>query len=314
MTRTNEFRALVLLAAVALSAALLMLAAASKPAQAAFPGTNGKVAFRHQTGNSSGDIYTINPNGSSAEPLTANNAAEHDPAWSANGRKVVFEREHDLFKMRANGSHVTRLTNTPSSEAHESEPTWSPDGTTIAFGRGFEIYVMNADGSGTPQRLTTNGDGSYMPAWSPDGTKIAFSRFSTNCGGSFCFQLDIYVMNATSPESATNQPQQLTDDPASDWGPSWAPLGDTIAFTSSRDGNDNIYAMNADGSDEIRLTSNTASDQEPAYSPTGRKIAFSSNRKGNEEIYIMDSDGTDKRRITFLAQDDDEPDWQPLTQ
>ena len=57
-----------------------------------------------------------------------------------------------------------------------------------------------------------------------------------------------------------------------------------IAFQSDRDGNFEIYVMNADGSGQTRLTNNNAEDWEPNWSPDGTKIVFVSNCDGNFEI------------------------------
>ena len=65
-----------------------------------------------------------------------------------------------------------------------------------------------------------------------------------------------------------------------------------IAFVSDRDGNQEIYVMNADGSGLTSLTNNAADDYDPAWSPDGRQIAFYSDRDGNWEIYLMNADGS----------------------
>jgi Tol biopolymer transport system component len=59
-----------------------------------------------------------------------------------------------------------------------------------------------------------------------------------------------------------------------------------IAFTSDRDGNDEVYTMAPDGSDVVRLTTDAGFDREPAWSPDGTRIAFTSSRDGNEDIYF----------------------------
>ena len=85
--------------------------------------------------------------------------------------------------------------------------------------------------------------------------------------------------------------------------------GGKIAFTSKRDGNQEIYVMNADGSDQTRLTNNPAQDREPCFSPDGIKITFGSERDGNrnQEIYIMNVDGSNPTNLTnHPAQD-----WAP---
>ncbi len=84
-----------------------------------------------------------------------------------------------------------------------------------------------------------------------------------------------------------------------------------IAFTSTRDGNVEIYVMDADGSNQLRLTSNAAFDGDPAWSPDGAKIAFTSTRDGNEEIYVMNADGSKQTRLTNNTFLDRTPAWSP---
>ncbi|MCI0556023.1 MAG: hypothetical protein L0287_34200, partial [Anaerolineae bacterium] len=71
-----------------------------------------------------------------------------------------------------------------------------------------------------------------------------------------------------------------------------------ITFQSDRDGNLEIYVMNADGSGQIRLTNNLSVDMQPAWSSDGRKITFLSDRDGNLEIYVMNADGSGQIRLT----------------
>ena len=84
-----------------------------------------------------------------------------------------------------------------------------------------------------------------------------------------------------------------------------------IAFSSDRDGNQEIYVMNADGSDVARLTDNGAGNAFPSWSPDGRRIAFSSYRDGNLEIYVMNADGSDVARLTDNEAGDAFPSWSP---
>jgi Tol biopolymer transport system component len=84
-----------------------------------------------------------------------------------------------------------------------------------------------------------------------------------------------------------------------------------IAFTSNRDGNDEIYIMNADGTGVTRLTDNPASDGEVSWSPDGSKIAFTSVRDGNIDIYVMNADGTHETRLTNHTAVDQLPCWSP---
>lgn len=71
----------------------------------------------------------------------------------------------------------------------------------------------------------------------------------------------------------------------------WSRDGHRIAFTSRRDGNNEIYVMNADGSGLARVTNDSANDQHPTWSPDGSRLAFASNREGEFHIYITRADG-----------------------
>jgi TolB protein len=293
------------LSAAALVLATVVLASVCAPAEAAFPGLSGKIAF---TTSRDGDyeVYAMGSDGSAQTNLTANAAGDLFPAWSPDGKHVAFASFRDagneeIYVMDADGSNQTRLTTSPGADA---APSWSPDGTRIAFrsdrdGGNFEIYVMNADG--TNQTNVTNDPATDdAPAWSPGGSKIAFE---TNRNGDF----EVYSMytNGTNPVDLSSTPA------GDDQRPVWSPYGQKIAFSSSRDGNDEIYSMNANGSGQTRLTTNTSTDNEPAWSPDGLKIAFRSQRDGNAEIYSMNADGSVQTRLTSNTAYESHPDWQP---
>ena len=90
-----------------------------------------------------------------------------------------------------------------------------------------------------------------------------------------------------------------------------APTTAKIAFTSTRDGNREIYLMNPDGSQQIRLTHNPANDLSPAWAPTGERILFVSDRDGPRDLYLMDPDGTNVTRLFGKAADRQHPAWAP---
>lgn len=84
-----------------------------------------------------------------------------------------------------------------------------------------------------------------------------------------------------------------------------------IAFHTDRDGNFEIYVMNADGSEQTRLTNNAAFDGVPAISPDGTRILFETDRDGNNEIYVMNVDGTGQINLTNHLGWDERPSWSP---
>lgn len=81
--------------------------------------------------------------------------------------------------------------------------------------------------------------------------------------------------------------------------------------TSDRDGNWEIYGMNADGSNVRRLTDNEETDYFPAWSPDGASLAFSTRRDGNMEIYLMDAGGSNLLDLTNHEAVDIMPNWSP---
>jgi serine/threonine protein kinase len=84
-----------------------------------------------------------------------------------------------------------------------------------------------------------------------------------------------------------------------------------LSFVSDRDGNQEIYMMDIDGSNLINLTNNSANDSYPAFSPDGKRIAFSSDRDWNDDIYLMAFDGSNIIRLTDSSVNDQEPAWSP---
>jgi dipeptidyl aminopeptidase/acylaminoacyl peptidase len=226
-----------------------------------------KIAFGRTTFTVKSQIYVMNADGSNPTRITNNSSTDTQPSWSPDGTKITFisERDgnHEIYVMNADGSNQTRITNNASVEL---DPAWSPDGTKIAFAsnrdtNSFELYVMGADGS-NPLRLTNNSSDDRSPSWSPDGTKIAFNT-----------QRDglplVYVMNANG-SNQFNITLSTTLDSAD---PEWSPDGTTIAFTSyNRVGQtnaDEIFLMNADGSNIRRITTTTFDEHDLAWQPLG---------------------------------------------
>ncbi|MGH2980198.1 MAG: TolB family protein [Solirubrobacterales bacterium] len=119
-----------------------------------------------------GDIATMNPDGTGLAMLTATEDFEIEPDWSPNGTQLVYRSgintDDEIWRMNANGSGVTNLTNSGSTV--EERPVWSPAGDRIAFTKGAfsmaEVWTMNPDGSGQT-RVTTNSFLDFQPSWQP---------------------------------------------------------------------------------------------------------------------------------------------------
>ena len=85
-----------------------------------------------------------------------------------------------------------------------------------------------------------------------------------------------------------------------------------VVFTSHRDGDTEIYVIDADGRNRKNLTNNPALDAQPDWSPDGTKIAFISRRKGDvSQIHVMNADGTNPIRLTDGPREKGHPSWSP---
>ncbi len=87
-----------------------------------------------------------------------------------------------------------------------------------------------------------------------------------------------------------------------------------IAFTSNRDGNDEVYVMTLEGSHPVNLTRHPGTDVDPAWSPDGQWIAFSSTRASNGNgfaVWIMRADGTGQTRLTDDPIGSEQAAWSP---
>ena len=94
------------------------------------------------------------------------------------------------------------------------------------------------------------------------------------------------------------------------WLPPGRPTATKLAFEAYRDGQAEVYVMNATGSAVTRLTNNSAFDGTPAWSPDGSKIAFTSKRTGSYQVWVMNADGTDPHALTNYPNAYD-PAWSP---
>ncbi|HEY7151590.1 MAG TPA: hypothetical protein VH391_07905 [Solirubrobacterales bacterium] len=319
MLRAGRVRWMLLGAAGLCLAGILALTPGGS--RAAFPGANGDIVFSRQIGpilNASaprpGGIFTVAPNGKDVTRVT--NGEDDDPGFSPNGKWIVFTRFEDkqgLYRIKANGSHLKRLT----TKRGDDNAAFSPDGKRIVFARGGlmpvkrgmtpvgpDIWVMRADGS-HEHALTSNPAPDDFPSFSPNGKRIAFD--SERNGNS-----DIFEMRA----DGSNE-HALTTGGRDEHDPNYSPNGKRITYsklTSSNQTGQNydVFVMDADGSHQHGLTSGGAFEGRSAYSPSGQKIVYVRDSDRETNVFVMDADGSHKRALTEGTNVEHEsPDWGP---
>lgn len=250
-----------------------------------------------------------------AEPtrLTHDGRLKFSPTFSADGESIVYvELEtpalYRLQRLRlADGSIEPVHENAPTSQF---EPAYSANGERFAFlhTRGtlsVSVVIRDLDSGAETEVLPGDGfSGLRAPALSPDGRQVAFAYAE---GG----LLRIDVVDLAEDGRTIGARRTLTSGAGLNNWPCWSPDGARIVFSSTRDGDFDLYGMAPDGSDARRLTASPRQDIRPRFSPDGDRIAFVSHRDGNAELYVMPAAGGEALRVTRHDERDDYPCWRP---
>lgn len=265
----------------------------------------GKVVF---ASNRSGqfEIHVINAEGGHRKQLTHGKDPAYYPHFSPDGRKVLYmtytEERVAIWVMTSDGADGKRLAGTG---AFNADARWSPDGEHIVFhskrDETDDVYLMSADGRDI-KRLTLDARQNNTPSFSPDGSKILFVSKRTG-------NRELFVMD----RDGSHQYNVSRAHTLGCLVPSFSPDGlkivfyavDSIRAEAPREtamparAFTEIFVMDSDGGNRVRLTTNEHRDMGPAWTPDGKRISFASNRSGNLDIYVMDADGTNVRRLTY---------------
>ncbi|HKD16400.1 MAG TPA: protein kinase [Thermoanaerobaculia bacterium] len=256
------------------------------------------LAFVHRSAGKA-NVYAQRAGSRKPTNLTADCDRESSaPAFSPDGSQIVYVSQcgdGGLFVMSATGENVRRLT------SFGGDPAWSPDGKEIVFstepvtrpyGRQgtSELWAVDVS-SGKTRAVLTGGLDGIQASVSPHGQRIAYWALPT--GGS---QRDIWTIPYGGLKKG-EQPVAVTNDPAVDWNPVWAPDGKSLYFLSNRNGVMNLWRVPID-----EATGKVLRPAEP-FSLPAREVGGIAVAKDGVHIAFVDRRTTHAiDRLTFDAE------------
>lgn len=191
---------------------------------AAYSPAGDRIAF-HSDRDGNFEIYVMQADTTGARRLTDHPGIDQAPAWSRDGKQIVFmsnrdNPEFDIFRMDADGRNVERLTK----GGANGYPEYSPDGGQLALHVGRDVYVMSLQTRGL-RRVTQEPNNGLHPTWSPQGRRLAFMSWRNG-------HTEIFTSGADGQDQ-----QVVVTMPSGDAvDPRWSPDGRYIAFVHLPDG------------------------------------------------------------------------------
>ena len=298
MARRTLYLPVMIAAAVAVTC-LGALLAVSQKSEAAYPGKNGRIAY-----NTSGVIYTINPDGSAKSKVTATRVSGDPIDYSPDGKQITYmsyegftdgnpavpQKDAEIYTINVGGGAKTNVTN---NNGYDVASSYSPDGKRIAYthwdGHDDEIYTINTDGTGKFE-LTSNRTNEYDPTYSPDGKKIVFSGEHRKLFPPRTYTVEIYTISVHGKNRV-----QLTNNATYDYYPDYSPDGRRIAFSATGKEHSGIYTITASGGGKTKVAQ---SGDDPDYSPDGEKLVYYTGNDLNGEVYTINVGGGGKSKVT----------------
>ena len=256
--------------------------------------TSGDEGEHHQAGaawspdgrslcfSDSRNLWLVGSGGGRAQHLTSDNAVDTEPAWSSDGRYVIFTSQREgtraLWRVAVDGGRPERITFGTGPESH---PSVSSDGTRLAYSTYSDDYdvVLLDRATGAKERI---GSELYdaSPSFAPDATSVVFT--SNRRGGQF----DLWVQPVAGGKRS-GAPRQLTDLAGSVSTPACSPDGKWVAFKRELPSGREIWVVPAGGGLPQRVSDGAGRDMQPAWSPDGRWLAYVSRRGEEANLFAV---------------------------
>tara|TARA_Y100001958_G_C21235013_1_gene561252 strand:+ start:1338 stop:2408 length:1071 start_codon:yes stop_codon:yes gene_type:complete len=267
------------------------------------------------------DIFISDLSGGNTTQLTKNQWIDFNPSISHDSKKISFisnrdgNREIYIVDLTWMDGYsqwsVSNLKNITNSNENDWTPVFSPVEDKLLFSTYFpetdnyDIFIMDYNGE-NKENLTNTSSYEKFPQFSPDGSFIIYQGWQGR-------MMEIFFISLLEKEKINITRNNKSNDIISH-GNSFSPDGQSIVFTSERDGNRNIYKMTINGDMIERITSHEADDYEPVFSPDGQSIVFTSERDGNKEIYSIDLETLKIKNLSNSNGDDWNPRFYPENQ
>ena len=248
-------------------------------------------------------IWVLDRQGHNPQQVTTDTSEEVAhvaPAWSPDGRKIVFQNlvrtKFDIRTVNLDSKQMNWITN---DSLTNIRPSWSPLGRFIYFSSyrsgGINIWRarVNKDGtlSGSLQQVTTGAGQDVEVAVSPDSKRLAYATLRQNA--------DIWRLPVSPQTGLTNgTPEAVISTTREDSRGAWSPDGKMVAFNSDRSGDMNIWLYTFADSTTRQLTTGHGGDFQPNWSPDEKTIAFFSSRSGSPNIWEVEIASGTLRRLT----------------
>jgi Tol biopolymer transport system component len=255
------------------------------------------------------NLWLVPAAGGQARSLTAGDAVNSNPVWSAGGRHVYFASLRDgvksLWRAPVDGGEAVRVTH---GAGTEESPSVSSAGLQLAFVSGQETRAIAlldvATGKLGWVRL---GRVTEYPSIAPDRSAIVFE---SDLGG----VSDLWSQPLRG-NMAAGDPARLTDHPGTCALPAYSPDGRWIAYWRVIDGQRDVWVVPSEGGAPVNFTDTRGIDAEPAWSPDGGQIAFVSDRDGREQVWVAPfaagRRAGEARRVTDEEGGTSFPCWSP---
>lgn len=199
------------------------------------------------------EIYVVNTNGTGLEQLTDNDVLDRLPAWSPDGEWVIYSSDtyndgnYDIYRLRVDGSGIPEVLF--SNGERNSHPRYSPDGRYIVFTTGasndsnsWDIALLELE-TGNITLLTEDDVRDASPVFSPDGQHIIYI-IDNDDGGQAIVRVRV---------DGAGNPVILYEDSGNIWGAYYSANGAYITFNVEVAGESDLYYMNADGTQIVRI-------------------------------------------------------------